>query len=163
MDRESQTRPYDETYPQGLPEPDWPALASGATLPPLRTQDVRVFDSHEKNRIVDAFRKRPLTKSEENLVRALLEKPGSTPAELTSAMGWSGVTAWHLQFGKLCRRRQNDLGQAPPAPNRKTADGKVAEFLSGLLVEWNDNAGSYTMRSAAVEAFADLGLSTVPK
>jgi hypothetical protein len=25
MDRESQTRPYDETYPGGLPDPDWPS------------------------------------------------------------------------------------------------------------------------------------------
>lgn len=54
-----------------------------------------------KAAIVDSFGRSRMTETEEQVVRVLLDRPGSTSDELSRAIGWGGQS-WHLHFGTMC-------------------------------------------------------------
>lgn len=104
--------------------------------------------------IVEAFTSRPMTETEEKVVRVLLDNPGLRSIDLTAKLGWGGK-AWHAHFGAMCRDRMADLWPA----ERFEAKPDVS-FYSGLLAEVTDKTVLFTIRPDAVEAFARLGLTS---
>ena len=102
--------------------------------------------------IVEAFTSRPMTETEEKVVRVLLDNPGLRSIDLTAKLGWGGK-AWHAHFGAMCRDRMADLW-----PAERFEDKPDVSFYSGLLAEVTDKTVLFTMRPEAVEAFARLGL-----
>ncbi|MEI2735393.1 MAG: hypothetical protein V9G24_11690 [Rhodoblastus sp.] len=105
-------------------------------------------------RIVEAFRKVPLTESERKVVEAVLDLPGRTSGELTAHLGWGGNSAWHLHFGAMCGRRGRLLGIGP------AVDSSGQPFNSGLLCDYDDVTHGFTLKPEAVQAFALIGLTT---
>lgn len=103
--------------------------------------------------IVEAFTSRPMTETEEKVVRVLLNNPGLRSIDLTAKLGWGGK-AWHAHFGKMCHDRMADLW-----PAERFEDKPDVSFYSGLLAEVTDKTFLFTMRPEAVEAFARLGLT----
>lgn len=103
--------------------------------------------------IVEAFTSRPMTETEEKVVRVLLDNPGLRSIDLTAKLSWGGK-AWHAHFGAMCRDRMADLWPA----ERFDAKPDVS-FYSGLLAEVTDKTLLFTMRPEAVDAFARLGLT----
>lgn len=103
--------------------------------------------------IVEAFTSRPITETEEKVVRVLLDNPGLRSIDLTAKLGWGGK-AWHAHFGAMCRNRMADLW-----PAERFEDAPDVSFYSGLLAEVTDKTLLFTMRPEAVEAFARLGLT----
>lgn len=119
-----------------------------------RSESVEIPAHGVERQIISAFDKR--TRSEENVINALLTHPGSRSAELDSHVGFK--RGWHLRFGAACRRRQEMLPPAPPAPGRCNRDGTPAVFWSGILADYDDRTRAFTMKPEAVRAFAQLGL-----
>jgi len=101
-------------------------------------------------RVVEAFKHKPMTKTERNLVQVLLDHPGSTSESLSRALGWQGQ-AWHMHFGEMCKRREARLW---PAARSELRD---SSFYSGILADiTSDNR--WSCRPDVVEAFEELGL-----
>ncbi|RWM79518.1 MAG: hypothetical protein EOR81_10945 [Mesorhizobium sp.] len=98
-----------------------------------------------KDRIVAAFRRRPLSSFEEKLVRVLASNRDATAAALTAAIVAKGNGAWQLHFGQLCRKREADLGPAPAASSRRTPDGKEARYYTGLLADWHEDSRTFAI------------------
>jgi 1,6-anhydro-N-acetylmuramate kinase len=101
-------------------------------------------------RIELAFRKRRATRAESTVIRALLDHPGSTSAELTRACGYKGKSAWHLRFGDLCKRREADLWPAP------ASEARDETFYSGILSDYDPEQSTFTMKPEAAVAFATV-------
>lgn len=119
-----------------------------------RTQRIaRAASMDQTDLIVEAFTARPMTDTEEKVVRVLLDNPGLRSIDLTAKLGWGGK-AWHAHFGKMCHERMADLWPA----ERFEAKPDVS-FYSGLLAEVTDETLLFSMRPEAVEAFARLGLT----
>jgi hypothetical protein len=131
---------------------------SGVTTTPAAGEPSVAAAGVDRSTIVAAFLRKPLSASEERLVRALLDTTPATPAALSFAMGWKGANAWQLHFGALCRRREHLLGPAPLTTMRRTKDGRPAQFYTGLLADWCEESHSFQIRPEARAAFADLGL-----
>ena len=93
----------------------------------LETEALRVELSslHLDERVVRAFAGQPMTANERDLIKVLLDHPGSTSSELTRLLGWK-AQSWHLHFGMMCAKRAPYLWPAPDAEHR---DGKfIQEF-----------------------------------
>lgn len=103
------------------------------------------------DRIVHAFRRRPLTETEHKVVVALLDHPRSTSAQLSRHLGWGGQT-WHAHFGHMCGSRRHDLWSGEWVPSRE------AEFYSGILADLSEPDHRFSMRPEAVAGFAILGI-----
>ncbi len=101
-------------------------------------------------RVLDAFRRHPMTEVERRIIKVLVENPGSTSAKLTKLCGYKGGSAWHLQFGIMCHDRLKELWPAPPSEKR------TADFYSGILANWDDATKTFTMKPEVVKAFALL-------
>ncbi len=102
-------------------------------------------------RVIEAFRHLPPTKTEEKIILALLDNPGSTSTDLSRACGWKGQI-WHTHFGTMCKKREDDLWPADPAVAR---DGN---FYSGILADLDPTENRFTMKPDVTAAFAELGL-----
>ncbi|WP_167644699.1 hypothetical protein [Mameliella alba] len=102
-------------------------------------------------RVVQAFRKRPPSETEEKLLRVLLDNPGSTSTALSQALGW-GAQSWHLHFGTMCQNREADLWPAPPS---KTRD---ANFYSSILADFERDGATWSLKPEVVGALAQLGI-----
>lgn len=103
-------------------------------------------------RVAAAFTKHPPTKTEETVIRALLDNPHATSTELTRACGWDGLT-WQMHFGKMAREREADLWPAEPFTRRD------ANFYSGILADFDPDGARFTMKPEVAHAFAALGIS----
>jgi hypothetical protein len=101
-------------------------------------------------RVVNAFRKLPLTETERQLVQSLLDNPGATSQQLDIASGWEG--GWHLHFGKMCGRREDLLWPAEPAVVR---DG---DFYCGILADFCTQTRGYKIKPEVAEGLAALGI-----
>lgn len=102
-------------------------------------------------RVVVAFRDPVMTESERAIVQILLDNPGASSSQLSSALGWQGQS-WHMHFGSMCSRRAARLWPAPPAENRD------ADFYTGILADFDDDTRGFTMKPKVVAGFAALGL-----
>jgi hypothetical protein len=102
-------------------------------------------------RIVEAFRKQPMSESERTVVQVLLDNPGLSSEALTRKAGWK-AQAWHLRFGLMCRGRGHLLWPAPFDKDRG------ADFYSGILADFGEATRGFTLKDEAVEAFERLGL-----
>lgn len=103
------------------------------------------------DRVVRAFQVRPLTETDEKLVRVLIDNPGSTSTQLTEFLGWKGQS-WHLHFGTMCANRAIYLWPAPKATWRN------GSFYSGILADFEEEGSRFTMMPEVREAFARLGI-----
>ena len=103
-------------------------------------------------RTVEAFQRLPLSPSDEPVLRALLENPGSTSEQLAAKLGWDGHSSWHLRFGTLCRDRKHLLWSGPFEEKRQ------AEFYSGILADFDERTRGFTLKPEVAEAFVQLGL-----
>jgi hypothetical protein len=123
-----------------------------AAIDSLETQEREaVHKTPIAERVVQAFRKRPPSETEEKLLRVLLDNPGSTSSALTQALGWR-AQSWHLHFGTMCQNREADLWPAEPS---KTHD---KSFYSGILAEFDQDSATFTMKPEVVGALAVLGI-----
>jgi hypothetical protein len=157
MDPASQTRPFDLTYPNGLPGPDWNFPGGAVTSAPPTSSACVTALADRIAKIVAAFERTPLTTSEAKTVKALMNNPGAAPLELSAAIESESSGAWQLLFGRLCRRREADLWPAPPAFGRRTPGGDISRFYTGILADWDLNSRTFTMKPEAIEAFSRLG------
>lgn len=98
-----------------------------------------------------AFETVEMKAHEIRLVQALLDHPGSTSEQLTAVMKWKGL-AWQMHFGTMCRNRKALLPEAEWVPTRN------GYFYSGILADFADAGSRFTMKPAAVAAFASLGI-----
>jgi len=112
---------------------------------------VRLGHAPVAERVAEAFRLMPPTGTEETVIRALLDDPGSTSTQLSRACGWEGQ-AWHAHFGKMCHARELYLWPA------ERSGARDASFYSGILAEFAAESGRFTMRAEAAGAFARLGI-----
>jgi hypothetical protein len=96
------------------------------------------------------------TETEWKLLRVLAENPGVTSGVLSREMGYAGANAWHLQFGRFCRKLDPALGPAPIAKTRTDDDGEPAKFFIGLLADFNHENSSFTLKPAAQAALASI-------
>ena len=103
-------------------------------------------------RVAAAFTKNPPTRTEETVIRALLDNPHATSTELTRACGWDGLT-WQMHFGAMARKREADLWPAEPFTRRD------ANFYSGILADFDPDGARFTMKPEVAHAFAALGIS----
>ena len=102
-------------------------------------------------RVVEAFCKQPPTPTEEKVIRALLDHPGSTSTALSRACGWKGQI-WHNRFGTMCKNREIDLWPAEPFAHRD------ANFYSGILADLDPDGNRFTMKPDVARAFSELGI-----
>ena len=107
-------------------------------------------------RIVEAFRAKPLKEIERKVVQVLLDNPGATSPILTKKGGWTGKTAWHLRFGAMCKAREENLWPAEPAVTRP------GDFYTGILADYSEETHGFTLKPEALQAFAVLGLLPSP-
>ncbi|NBJ12570.1 hypothetical protein [Microvirga arsenatis] len=105
----------------------------------------------KSQRIVEAFRARPMTDTDRQVIQTLLDNPGATSKTLSEALRWGGQS-WHLHFGKMCEARKEYLWPAPYAEHRD------ANFYSGILADYNEETSGFTMKAEAIEAFSGMGL-----
>lgn len=103
-------------------------------------------------RVAAAFTRRPPTKTEETVIRALLDNPHSTSTELTRACGWKGLI-WHTHFGTMAKLREADLWPAEPFTKRD------ANFYSGILADFDPDGNRFTLKPEVALAFAALGIA----
>ena len=139
---------------------DDPTLGAGAQriLAALEEQQVRereALSAHvaslpRAERVIEAFRRDPMTETECKLVQVLLDNPGQSSAGLSKALGWGGQS-WHLHFGTMCQKREARLWPAEPAVVRD------ANFYCGILADLSDD-NRWTIKPDVVEGFAALGL-----
>jgi hypothetical protein len=124
--------------------------AQGAAEHQQRHDEVTAMTLSE--RVVEAFRRRPPTPSEEKAIDALLAHPGATSRQLSAACGWKGQI-WHTRFGTMCKNREADLWPAEPSTARD------ANFYVGILTTFDPDGDRFTMKPEVVEGFAELGIS----
>lgn len=103
-------------------------------------------------RVVQAFRLLPPTETEQKVIMALLDHPGSTSAELSGHLGWNGQT-WHAHFGRMISNRRSNLWEGDWMPSRE------AEFYSGILADLSEPDHKFTMRPEAMAGFAIIGIT----
>jgi hypothetical protein len=101
-------------------------------------------------RVVEAFTNEPLTDSERRLVEILLNNPGRSSKELSSALAMGGQS-WHMLFGKRCKRREDRLWPAVKSEKRN------ANFYCGILATWTAEGG-WVMKPEVVDGFGGIGL-----
>jgi len=101
--------------------------------------------------VVAAFRQMPMSPTDQNLSRVLMETPGATSEDLTERVGWKDK-AWQLHFGEMCKKREHLLWAAPFAAKRK------APFYCGILADFDEGTRGFTLKPGVAEAFAQLGL-----
>lgn len=107
-------------------------------------------------RVAEAFRKRPPTRGEEDVIRALLDNPHSTSNQLSKAYGHDSQI-WQMHFGNMAKAREADLWPAEPFATRD------ANFYCGILADFDPNGSRFTMKPEVVLGFAALGISARPK
>lgn len=103
-------------------------------------------------RVVEAFRKRPPTRGEEDVIRALLDNPHATSNELSKAYGHDSQI-WQMHFGNMAKAREADLWPAEPSETRD------ANFYCGILADFDRDGSRFTMKPEVALGFADLGIS----
>ena len=108
------------------------------------------------DRVEMAFRKFPPSEIETKAIRLLLDNPGSTSTELSSAGGWNGMI-WQTFFGQACKLREPLLWPAAYVPAR---DG---HFYSGILADLEEPANRFTMKPEACEGLCKAGLAAGEK
>ena len=102
-------------------------------------------------RVAEAFSILTPNDTELKVIQALLDNPGSTSLQLTTACGWR-AQSWHLHFGMMCERRQAYLWPAKRSAKRD------ASFLSGILADFDQATATFSMKPDVVEAFEALGI-----
>ncbi len=71
-------------------------------------------------------------------------------------MDWAGSDAWHLHFGRFCRRLEPFLGEAPASKTRIRPDGTQEKFYIGLLADFDDISRGFTLKPETKHAMAML-------
>lgn len=104
-------------------------------------------------RIYRAFAEIPMSDTDAKVLQALLDNPGSSSEQLSTACGWKDKS-WHLHFGKMCERRSAYL----PAVSHYGEDN--TPFWSGIIAELDQRAHpwKWTIKPDVAEALARLGL-----
>jgi hypothetical protein len=110
-----------------------------------------VASLRKSDRIVEAFRKLPMSKSDRKVIQVLLDNPGLSSKALTKKVGWKAL-AWQLHFGLMCRDRGHLLWPAP------FDEGRGADCYSGILADFDDETRGFTPKLETVEAFEKLGV-----
>lgn len=112
----------------------------------------RILGLPMARRVVEAFTATPLTENQRKIVQALLDNPGATSTELSSAYGHPGSMIWQMHFGNLCKDRQSDLWPAEKAVTRD------ALFYCGILADIDRETSRFTMKPDVAAGFAELGI-----
>lgn len=117
-------------------------------------REVPDYQPRRKNTpdIAKAIQNAAPTEAETACLEALHRMPGATSSALTEALGWSGNSAWHLVFGKFCKRLEPGLGPAPTTNARKDAAGKPAKFYIGLLADYDATTKGFTLKPEVAHA-----------
>jgi hypothetical protein len=102
-------------------------------------------------RVIEAFKREPLTETERKVIQVLVDHPWSLSSELSAALGWEG--AWSMHFGALCRRRQAYLW---PAPEKFDDTGK--DFYTSILADFKDMR--IALKPDVTAAMAALGVQS---
>lgn len=102
-------------------------------------------------RVAFAFTRMPPTPTQERIIRVLLDHPACTNAELSRKLGWKD-NGWDLHFGMMCADRMHLLWRAEPAIVRPGL------FYSGILVLYNNEDSTFTMRPEAIEGFEAIAI-----
>lgn len=100
-------------------------------------------------RVIEAFKREPLTETERKVIQVLVEHPGWPSAELSAALGWEG--GWSMHFGALCRKRQAYLWPAP-----EKFDDTGLDFYTSILADFRDTR--ITLKPDVAAALATLGI-----
>lgn len=104
-------------------------------------------------RVLTAFQHAPPSAEEAALIQVLLDHPGGTCSQLSTAIG-KHPNSWDMNFGSLCANRASFLRDLAGTP----AEGKSSNLPLLTLQERNpDGTICYTMKPEAVTAFAQLG------
>jgi len=104
-------------------------------------------------RIVIAFELDPISPGEDKLIQTLLDHPGSTCAELSRRHGWE-ETAWDMQYGYMCAKRQEYLW--PLEPDVREELKPNIDMLT-VKTRGEDGILRYSNRPEATDAFRRLG------
>jgi hypothetical protein len=116
-------------------------------------EDARLNAMKTADRIVEAFKIRPMTETERRMIQVLLDNPGLRSMELSEKMNWKAMS-WNVHFGEMCGHRDAFLWPGRP----RTANPR-AMLQSSILADVKDGA-FFAFTPEAVEAFARLGLSS---
>ncbi|MEQ8559751.1 MAG: hypothetical protein RIB03_15685 [Henriciella sp.] len=103
-------------------------------------------------RVVEAFKEEPPTDTDTKVIKALMDHPDSTSAQLSEAVGW-GAQSWHMHFGNMCAVREVFLWPAPLSearPDKKT--------MTMILADYDEASSTWKMKPEAAEAFKAMGL-----
>jgi hypothetical protein len=101
-------------------------------------------------RIVEAFRD-TMSETKRRVVQVLVDNPDQSSEFLTAQCGWHRQ-AWQMHFGTMCRSREHLLWAAPFEPKRN------APFYCGILADFDEATGGFTLKPEVVEGFRRLGL-----
>ena len=104
-------------------------------------------------RIGIAFELDQPSRTEDKLIQTLLDHPGSTCAELSHLHGWE-ETAWDMQYGIMCAKRQEYLWPLEPDVREEL---KPSIDMLTFKKRGEDGVLRYTPKPEAVEAFRKLG------
>lgn len=104
-------------------------------------------------RLAMALEQYRLSESEEQVLKVLLDNPGSSCAELSTKLGWKEM-AWDMHMGSICAERAAWL-------HGFTAKGEGKSNNLALMtdqVRGEDGEIRYTMKADVVAVLAKLGL-----
>lgn len=105
------------------PPPSLPELPFGPATPAKAPVDCASVMLSPEERVRKAFQDTPLNSREKQAVKALLDAPGSTATELSTACGWL-ATGWRTQMLLLCQRRRRNLWPG----------GMASDITNGLII-----------------------------
>lgn len=127
------------------------AAVNGLEEEERKAQNQKLSGMKPVDRVIQAFTRTPPSETEVRLIRALMDRPGSTSTELSRALGWDAQT-WHLHFGAMCKRREADLWPAD------ASDIRDASFYSGILANFDSKTGTWELKPEVEAAFRKLGI-----
>jgi hypothetical protein len=111
------------------------------------------------DRVVLAFTKLPPTDAEIAVLSAIAEHPDRAFDFLARQIDKRGAGYVNLAVGRLCKRREPDLGPAPPSSSRPGEKN-----YSALLIDFrpHDEEGrtwhGWTLKPEALAALRELGI-----
>ncbi|WGH79511.1 hypothetical protein [Jannaschia ovalis] len=112
----------------------------------------RLAETGLEPRVAVAFGTLPPTDGESLILRAVLNRPGESPRDLSAAIG-AKDQAWRTRFETMCERRKEWLG-APPASD---AEGDSPSWAA-LMCDFGPEDATVTMKPEAASALARLGI-----
>ena len=106
-----------------------------------------------------AFATIPLRDYERDMLRVVLQHPGSTSMQLSAAMGWEDK-AWQMKFGLMVKERAYLLGPVPPSSDRSDASGQLEPFYCGVLCTYDRETSGFRLKPEVADALRAFGISS---